>query len=281
MVIAISAARTAEVEALGYENNPFVAWLNIGADATLGGSSVITGGEPANAVTGSTYDKWRPVVDVSGEAKLAFDFGSAVNISFAAIAAHNLFDYTGSVRVERSDDAVTWTAAGAGDVTPTNNSPIAFRMVTTGQSHRYWRFRFFDMVQDDPLSVGVAFMGDDLIIPQRLYQGFEPVLTDTEVQLQSNVSVGAHLLGSSIISRGSTIAPSIDHIDATFIRSADWLLFQKAFNDGKGFFFAWRPEKYAQDIHYCAREGGTLRPPNSGPRDLMSVKFTARVYVNG
>lgn len=277
MTTVISPLRAIELEGAGQSNNPFVVWANLGADATLGGTSVVTGGDRANAVTGTTYDKWRPDVTTS-EATLSFDFGTATNISFAAIAAHNASDYAATVAVQRSTDGSTWSDAGAGTVTPSDNSPIAWRMATSGNSARYWRFRFTGLTSGDDLSVGVAFLGDDLVIPRRFYQGFAPVLTPTEVQLQSNVSVGGHLLGSSVISRGSTLSASIANVDASFVRSADWLSFQRHFGEGGGFFFGWRPAKYPEDIHYCWRDGSVIRPSNTGPRDLMGIEFSARVY---
>lgn len=280
MVIAVSPQRAIALTSGGLQNNPFVAWNNLGAAATLGGSSVIAGGDRANAVTGSTYDKWRPVTGGTTRA-LSFDFGSAVVIGFAAIAAHNLGTLGGSVAVQSSPDNATWTDAGAGVVSPSGNGPIAFRMHLGATARRYWRFNFTSLATDAELAVGIAFMGNDLTIPRRFYQGFAPVLTDTEVQLQSNVSVGAHLLGSSVISRGSRLSAEVTYVDADFIRSADWLAFQRAFGEGKGFFFAWRPEKYREDIHYCARDGDVIRPSNTGPRDLMSISFGARVYQNG
>lgn len=266
---------------LGYENNPFVAWFNAGALATLGGTTPLDGGARANAVTGSTYDKWRVSIDSSGAANLQFNFGSAITVPFAAVAAHNIGTLGGTASIQRSANGVTYADAGASTITPTDNSPMAWRMVTTANAYQYWRLRVSGLTEGDTLSVGVVLMSEDLVIPQRFYQGFAPVLTPTEVQLQSNVSVGGELLGSSIISRGSTLAATIEHVDATFIRGSAWLGFQAHYNDGKGFFFGWRPSKYPQDIHYCARGGGTLRPDNSGPRDLMSIKFTARVYANG
>ena len=278
MAIETTDARDIELANYGYQNNPFVAWDNLGASATLGGTSVLTGGDRANAVTGSTYDKWRPDVTTTS-ASLSFDFGVATSITFAAIAAHNVSNFGATVSLQRSPDNATWTTALAN--TPADNKVIAFRRSASDASARYWRFAFTGLTSGDDLSVGVAFLGSDLVIPRRFYQGFAPVLTPTEVQLQSNVSVGAHLLGSSVISRGSTIAADISNIVPAFIRSAEWLAFQSAFGEGNGFFFGWRPLKYSDDIYYCARDGAVIRPENTGPRDLMNIKFSARVYANG
>lgn len=280
MGILVAAERSIQLTGLGYQNNPFVAWENLGATATLSGTTPISGGDRANAVTGSTYDKWR-AVEVSGSAVLTFDFGSAVSISYAAIVAHNAGTLGASVSVRKSADNVTYADAGAGVASPSDNSPIAWRMSPSATARRYWQFSFIDIPTGEQINAGIAFLGNELIIPRRLYQGFAPVLTDTEVQLQSNVSVGAHLLGSSVISRGSRLSAEITYVDADFIRSADWLAFQRSFGEGKGFFFAWRPEKYREDIHYCARDGDVIRPSNTGPRDLMSISFGARVYQNG
>lgn len=274
-MIVVSGARLIQLANQGRVNNPFVAWANLGAAATLGGTAVLAGGDRANAFTGTTYDKWRP--DVTGtDAVLSVDLGSAVAIGFASMAAHNVATLGGTVEVERSSDGTTWVDGGAGEITPTDNSPMAWRMA--GYAARYWRFRVTGLTDGDALSVGVAFIGNETVMPVRFYQGFAPVLTPTEVDHQANVSVGNELLGASVIGRGSTVSASFEHVPAEFVRGADWLAFQRAFNDGEGFFFGWRPDKYPQDLHYCWRDGGTIRPDNSGPRDLMSVSFNARVH---
>lgn len=280
MAILISAVRGIELVSQGYLNNPFVAWENLGAAATLSGTTPITGGERANAVSGSTYDKWR-AVEVSGGAVLTFDFGSAVNISFAALVGHNVGTLGASVQVRNSADDIIYKDAGCGNASPDDNKPIVFRMAAGGDAERYWQFRFTSIPSTETIVAAVAFMGHETIIPRRFYQGFAPVLTDTEVQLQSNVSIGNELLGSSVITRGSRLAAEISNVDASFIRSADWLSFQSSFGEGKGFFFGWRPDKYPEDVHYCAREGDVIRPNNTGPRDLMNINFSARVYANG
>lgn len=273
MSIAISAGRTT---ALGTQtNHPFFAWENLAAAATLGGTTTLTGGAASNAVNMNTHSYWLPDVSTT-TASLIVDLGSAASIGFAAIVAHNLFTYGGSVQVRRGTDGVSWSDAGAGSVTPTNNSPIAWRWVAS--SYRYWQFYFTGLTSGDDLAVGVAFLGNELVMPRPFYQGFSPILTPTEVELQSNVSVGGNYLGSSVIKRGSTLQAEWNNLSPTFVRGTSWLSFQRHFNDGLPFFFGWRPAKYPQDIHYAWRQGGTIRPNNSGPKDWMSLGIDARVY---
>lgn len=270
-MITVSDARLIELSDQGLINNPFVAWENLGAAATLGGTAVLTGGERANAVTPSTYDKWRP--NVSGtDAALSFDFTTATAIGYAAIVAHNAQKFGATVAVQTSPNGTTWTTIASAVAAA---GVMAFRV--TG-SARYWRFYFTDLTAADALSVGVAFMGAELIIPRRIYQGFTPVITATEVQLQSNVSIGGNLLGSSVVTMGSKMTADMSLIPAAFVRGADWMAFQTAFGRGKGFFFGWRPDKYPQDVYYCWRDGNTITPTNSGPLDLMGLSIAARVF---
>lgn len=274
-MILTSPAKAIRLSNRGEENNPFVAWNNQGAVATLGGTTVLTGGDRANAVTGSTYDKWRPVSGVTTR-QINFDFGVPRSINFGAIVAHNLGTIGGTVAFQYSTNGTTWTDAGTGEISPEDNSVIMFR--ADDLEFQWWRFWFTNMPTNALLSVGVAFVGADLVIPRRFYQGFSPVITPTEVELQSNVSVGNELLGSSVIGRGSSLQANLTNIDPAFFRGARWKQFQTHFNEGGGFFFGWRPLKYPEDGYYCWRNSGAIRASNSGPRDLMAIEMAAQVY---
>jgi hypothetical protein len=275
-MISIAAARTTALGAL--INSPLFAWENRAAAATLGGTTTLAGGPASNAVNGNTHSFWLP--DISGTtAAFNVQFSAARTVSFVAIVAHNVATLSASVQVRRSTNGgANWSDAGAGTVTPTTDAPIAFRMVTTGADAADWQLYFTGLTASDPLAVGVAFFGDDLVMPQSFYQGFAPILTPTEVELQSNVSIGGNYLGSSVIKRGSSLQCAFEHIEPTFFRAASWLSFQRHFNEGRPAFCAWRPAKYASDLHYLWRDGPTLRPTNDGPRDLMAVQMQARVY---
>jgi len=274
-MIYTSPTRANQLVSQRVENNPFVAWNNLGAAATLGGTSTIAGGQAANAVTGSTYDRWRPITGGTTRV-LSFDLGAPAEASFAALVAHNLGTLGGSVSVDRSSDGTTWVDVGTGTVAPGDNAALAFRFEP--QTWRYWRFAFSGLATDAALSVGVAFIGRDLIIPQMFYQGFAPIITPTEVELQSNVSVGNELLGSSVIGRGSTLSFDVTYLPDTFVRGEEWVGFQRHFNEGGGSIFGWRPAKYPQDVHYMWRDGPVIRAGNSGPRSRMDIAISARVY---
>lgn len=275
MTIAINSTRAAQLVAAGWADNPFIAWDNAGALATLGGTATLVDGSAANAFSGTTFDFWRPDVTAT-TARLSAQFAAARTVALAAIAAHNLGTLGATIAVQRSTDGISWTDAGAGAITPVDDSPIVWRMVTTGADAAYWRFYITGLTAGDPVQIGVAFLGDDLVVPDRFYQGFSPVIVPTEVQAQSNISVGGHLMGSSIIAQGSTLSAQFSHVPATFVRG-DLKPFMQHFNRVKGFFFGWRPSTYPQDVHFCWRNGDVIRPVNTGPRDIMSFSMGVSV----
>lgn len=278
-MIYTATSRAADLAANGEENNPFVAFENAAASATLSGSLTLTDGARANGFTGTTYDYVLPDVPVSGNWSIIMQFATARSCSFGAIVAHNLADFSGAqVRVARSTDGITYTDAGAGTVTPADNGPIAWRMPVSGNDAEYWAFSFAGLTEDDPLRIGGFFLGDELVMQRRFYQGYAPVLQPTEIALQSNVSEGGNFVGSSVVQRGSTLQAQFSHISPSFIRGDDFQAFQSSFNTGAPFFFGWRPDKYPEDLHYCWRTGNTIRPTNTGPKDFMGFDFSARVY---
>lgn len=274
-MIVISSARTTELA--GITNNPFVAWNNLAATATLGGTATLTDGDAFNAVTGTTYDYWLPNVTTTS-CTFRVTFAAPRTVSFVAIAAHNLFDFGATAHIQYSTDSgATWNSGGTSIVTPTDNRPIGWRLVTSGHDAADWRVSINGLTAGDAVQIGVVFMGDELVFPQRFYQDFSPIISPTDIVLQSNVSAGNHLLGNSILRRGSTLNAPLRNIDPSFVR-ADMAGLIPHFNNGDPVFFGWRPATYPEDFYYGWREGDVLRPANSSVTNLMTFNLPMRVY---
>lgn len=277
MTIATAAARTTELA--GQTDNPFVAWDNkaAGAGVTYTGAATLAGGAASNAFNGSTTEYWLANVTTT-TAGLWVVFPTAVTVNFVGLAAHNTATLGATVRVQRSTDGgTTWNDAGAGTITPTDNSTIGFRMKSTGNDATHWRLWWSGLTVGAPLAVGAAFFGNEIVMPTRFYDGFSPAITATEVQLQSNVTVGGNFAGQSVVATGTTLKADFQHLDPAFVRGT-FLPFQSAFNRGNPFFFAWRPATWATDLHYCWRDGEVIRPTNAGGLNLMGLSISARAY---
>lgn len=277
MTIIISAARASTLATAGTSNNPFVLWDNLGASGTWTTDVGTEVNSAAYAGTGTTYDQWSATPTAGGDAAVEVDLGSAQSVSMVAIAAHNGGALGADVSAWYSSTGLagSWTSVGAA-ASPTDNQAICWYFADT--SARYWRV-FFNQAPGatDEAICGVVFVGNPLTITQRIYQGYRPPITPTEVALQSNVSEGGHLLGSSAVKRASTASTEIRHITDSTIRSAAWKGFQTHFNEGGGFFWAWRPTKYG-DLHYAWRNGSVIAPENTGPRAYMNARLEMRFY---
>lgn len=273
MTILYANNRESTLAAAGWLNNPLVTGAAFTESAiTMGGATETQA--PENAYTGTTFDPWVATITAT-TVVWRIDFGSAVTPTFVAMAAHNLGDLGGDVGVRYSDDDVTYTQISVADHSPTNNDAIGWRF--NDGAHRYWDLQFTNLTASDVLSVGLIWFGAEIIIPQRIYQGYTPPITPTQVDLNTNVSEGAQLLGSAYIERGSMFETNLTHIPPTFVRGDTWTAFQRRWNRGNGAFWAWRPRKYG-DLFYAWRTGGPIVPTNSGPKDYMSIGVAGRVY---
>jgi len=277
MTIIISAARASTLATAGTSNNPFALWDNLGASGTWSTNVGAEVNSAAYAGTGTTYDQWSATPNVSGFSGLAVDLGSVESVGMIAIAAHNAGTLGAELTVYHSPTGLAGSWVSAADaVTPADNQAICWYFADT--SARYWRVLFEQSPGATAEAVcGVVFIGQPLTMPQSIYQGYRPPLTPTEVALQSNVSEGGHLLGSSAVKKASTTQAEIRHIAASTIRGTAWKGFQTHFNEGGGFFWAWRPTKYG-DVHYAWRNGAPIAPDNSGPKDYMSARLEMRLY---
>jgi hypothetical protein len=253
-------------------NNPFFAYANVGSATvtTATGTEVNTA---ANAASGATYNFWKATPS-GGVAVLQFVFASAVSVNFVGLAAHNLGTVTARVKVRYSTDGGSnWTDVLAGQDTPTDNQAIGFRFRAVSAAQ--WQI-YIDQADSDVV-VGVAVLSSVIQMPRRIYKGYTPPLTPTDVSLQSNVSEGGHYLGSSVERRSSSASAEFTYVTPVFLRSASWLAFQAHFNEGGAFFWAWRPSKY-EDLFYAWRSGGVAVPVNAGVLDLMNVTLDMRFY---
>lgn len=272
MTIAVSSARATALSSAEESNNPFFTGVSLtGTLSTSIGTQVLSAD---NSMTETTFDSWTATPDGSNIAALQLVLAGNESPKFGAIAVHNLSEVSATVSLQYSTNSgSTWTDAGAGTVTPSDNQAIGWRI--TGITADYWRVYITGATDD--VSIGRLWLGDEIIMPRRFYQGYAPPLTPTEVVLETNESEGAHLLGSRVIRRSSKVQASFANLEASFVRGATWLAFQRRFNDGAGTFFAWRPTKYG-DLHYGWRDGGQLIPQNSGPQDRMSLEVNMRLY---
>lgn len=268
-MIYLAPDRAAELAMADYLFNPMILW-----DDRITGIYSPTGdvaGFPAtNAQTGDTFDVAKPVV-VSQEAYLRWTATGSINC--VCVVAHNLADLDASCLVQHSADGTTWTDAGAGVGTPNDNGAIVFRFPERTANH--WRFRITQIWAGQPY-IGVIMAGVDLVVTRRIYQGYSPATTPTQVNMVPRVSEGGHFLGSTVISQGSTVSARIDNLTPSFLTGAAWKAFQTYANNGGPFFWAWRPQH--DPTAFYAKALSPIRPTITGPQKFMGVELNMQLY---
>ena len=271
-MINVSAARLVALMAADEENNPFITQGGrTGTYSTDRGTEVLSA---SYLGTKSTWDMWTATPNVSNVAAAVVDLGTPRALDFAAIAAHNISDLGGTVELQYSSDGSSWTDCGAGTATPDDNEAVAWRFEAV--TAQYWRIRITNITDD--VSVGTWLTGSELIIPQRIYQGYTPPIVPTNIEMRSTVSEGGNLISSVAVNRGSSISAEFTHIDDSFVRLGAFQNFMRRYNSGEPVFFGWRPDKYG-DLFYVQRgSASAIVPTNSGPAALMSFTLAGRAY---
>lgn len=230
------------------------------SQATASASSAAIGYHVSNSTT-------------DGNPSYAGDGASAVVVWGAQIEAGARTSYVRTTTASASSiwhDWSNWQIAA-------DNGVIGWHFAEVGTAST-WRVLMRNVSSSAKPAIGIFFAGKVLAMDQPLYQGYAPIIVPTEVELQSNVSAGGHLLGSSVVKRGSRMQMDFDHLSDGFVRGDSFRSFMNHFNGGGGAFTAWRPTKYPNDLHYFWRDGATIRPVNSGPRALMALTIEGRVY---
>lgn len=269
--------RRAQLHAIGLGNNPFLAWDNLVPTSSIFAGTTAPDGDALNVTTGTTYDRWRPAVEGSPGSKIiTFTLPDQRDVTMLGLSAMNLAQWPNiTVRWEYSlTDVSAWVQAAA-DAQPSRLTDVwRVPMIRA----RRWRLTILGIPANMSPAIGVIFIGREIIMPQRFFQGYAPIIVSTDVELQSNVSEGGNLLGSAVARKASDASYSFDHIKPDFIRSAEFKGMMQHFNYGKGIFAAWRPERFPEDVSYGWRMGSVIRPSNTGPKDYMGFSMAMRAF---
>lgn len=202
-----------------------------------------TDDEPAvNLKNPATYLRWRATSTATQN--LDIDAGSAVTVGYWAIAAHNLGTVGATARLYYSDDAVSWTPAATG-LAPTDDR-VQIDEVTPA-SHRYWRLAITGASAAP--AIGVLYIGQILQVPTRVAVGHAPIPLTRRTQVVGGVSEAGEFLGRRVLRDTYQTAAAFGHLTLAWV-NANWKPFSAATRQ-RGFFWARRPVRDADDCAYC------------------------------
>jgi hypothetical protein len=253
------------------KGKPCVLYDNILTRGTVTAVSAASGYDILNAISGTTWDFYRP--STAGVVDYAVDMGAATEVDCAFIDAHNI---VGDVFVQRSSDGVNWSSV-TDTVDVSDGAAIMF--IWRGVSYRYWRFVFDCAVAPD---IGVLMMGKRLVFPQGVDTDHTSIQHARRYELLGGDSLTGQFTGQKVIKRAADVDVTFPLLDAEWV-DAELAGFEYHYNTGQPFAFAAMPSRYPADMGYCQRpeNAGELRPKYYEGGMYEEFTMSLGVYVNG
>lgn len=234
MAIVISGAPTST-------NVVNVLFNNIFEEYAITYTNQATGFAAANIADDETWSSWKPT---SVPASVSADVGIARMYNAAGISAHTLGSNGATVRIQYSDDDVTWS--NAADYTPLTDEDIFFIFEDT--TARYWRVRILNAVAN----IGVCKIGKRLIFPATVLSGHKPLHHSRKVELLNNTSMTGQFLGNRRLKQSAQTNVNLGLLDRAWVEGT-LPTFENHYNNGRTFFYCSDPTNAPKDFGYCRR----------------------------
>lgn len=241
-------------------NDPILLWDNRCRGATVTADSEDGNNLAENAIDGLTWDFWKPA---SLPATLEVEFSHAETFDAAGIVFSSEGPQGVTAKVEYWDGS-QWQEAV--DLSTPNRVILALFEEQTSTKVRLSLSGGTGIPRVADFTVGPA-----LRFERRLYQGHIPDVLATRTEFAVNRSRNGQRLGATVVREGLENTIEIDNLSGDWVR-ANLVPAINSLRRTYPAYWAWRPAKYPNDLAFiwCDRD---IRPPNTGPRDLMSVSI--------
>lgn len=222
---------------------------------------------PASALANClTNDRWQPT---SSPATVTFDFSTDRFIDYVAIGAHTIGTALATVKIETSEDDVTYTEVS--EFLPANNRAILALFAEI--EVRYLRIAL--TYSGDAPQIGVIYCGKALAMQRGMYGGHSPVTLSRVNEMYPRKSDSGHFLGNSVVRKGFATKANWRNLTAPWYRANFDPFVESAIR--YPYFFAWNPLRWSSEVALCWTPGD-IQPSNMGVRDLMEVGIDIQAY---
>lgn len=251
---------------LGYDN------LFLRSDVAFSATSEDAGFPAENAATWLTYSGgWRS--SIAGSQSLVASFPSSESANSYALFKHNLGDIGGTVKLQQSDDGITFSDIAGSETTPADNRTIFF--IFDSESHPFWRL-MFTIPAAQTLIVGQAFIGPSLNVFGGPESGWTPPNLAFNDDFVNSRADGGDFLGRSLIRKGAKTGFSVSAVPAAWVRTF-WEPFLTT-AQLQPFYLSWDSVNYASEVAYCYTESNVAKPSyNSAAHLTIKLDFIALI----
>lgn len=233
-------------------DKPSALYENIFAEGVLSGNAA-AGFPLENAITGSTWDYWKPVDGAARGVTVTLDEPMTADCLF--IDAHNMATVGADYRLDISTDGGANWSNVTGWTVVDDNSPI---MVLFPERYgNAWR----TIQRNGPASIGVIMLGKRLVFPHCIDDRYTSFQHGHNIEVLGGNSLGGQFLGQKIMRRGGNTSLTFPFLESEWV---DTMMspFETHYNEGKPFAFAANPDFRDTDVAYCWRpdRASELRP---------------------
>ncbi len=230
------------------------------------------GGNRANALTPTTYDRW---TDDAGNMIGSFQLTAPTIINSIGIAAHNLGGKQTTFTVQTAE-TIDGARTDQGSITPTDDKPLLFTFDPVLAAEV--RIEGILNGSDSLREIGVVYAGNALQMPRNIYGGHSPINLSQKTEYQSVESESGQFLGRTIIRKGLGTTFNWQFLDDEFYRNEFQLFVESA--RALPYFIKWRPDFYSDEVVY-GETNQDIQPVNmGGGHRLMSVSFTIKAHAD-
>ena len=202
-------------------------------------------------------------IQTTDEFYLEIEVPEGQGVDYVAIARHNL-PFSGQIKVsfivlEEEFEVTDWISVNTRQVVMAR-----FQRGTPNQVRVYFRG------QQEFVNVGVLYAGECLQLERNIYVGHTPITMGRVNTRVGGFSDSGQYLGRVLRRRTYRTSVSMQNLSPDWYRQNldPWI----GDPDGNPAFFAWRPEKYPEEIAY-AWIVGDPQPSNQRPNGMMQIDF--------
>ncbi len=225
------------------------------------GTTTTDGSDPENAYDWFTHDAWTTANPTS---YLENTPGGTKTVDYLAVAAHDIDEQTGSIKLQHWTGAAYADTPGS-DYTPPDGSPFMLTFAAVSAT----KFKVVLSGLDANASVGVVSIGQRLELERGFAAGFvSPSLARTDKIMNARTQSGA-FLGRSLIRTGVGGRLRLNHLSESWVRNSlePFLLHAR----DKGWFLLWNKDTQTTEVAYCWTTK-MPQPPFESP-GLISVSI--------
>lgn len=137
----------------------------------------------------------------------------------------------------------------------------------------------FSSDEDFDIEVGVVMIGKAVALPRNVYVNHTPITYGRRPVSRFVTSDNGNFLGqhSEAVFLDSSV--SMDNIRPDYFRDILYPYFQLP-AETKPFFWAWRPQKYPDEVGYCWLPNGRINQRNTKPNGDVGISFDMQGYVS-